>query len=93
MPAKPMERPIHSRARSCVPPVTAASTVTIQNGLVAISTAISPLGSHCDPSTTPPLPKPSMKKPSTARRGHVSSGGSARPRNDRTAASTRPAAP
>ena len=44
-------------ACNCRPPVTSASMLTIQNGFVPMSTAVSPLGTNCSPQTTPPLPK------------------------------------
>ena len=68
-----------------------ASMPVIQNGEVAMSTAVSPLGTVCSAHTTPPLPKPMSSVPSTARYGHSRGPGSRSPRAARIAASIDPA--
>ena len=78
-------RPIRS------PPPMNVSTATIQNGLVAMMTAASPLGTNCSAHTTPPLPIPSINRPSTANRGHSAGPGSRSPRASSAPMSTEPA--
>ncbi len=58
------------RSVSGSPPTSSASRPTIQNGEVATSTAVRPLGTVSSAHTTPPFPNPSSNTPSTASVGH-----------------------
>ena len=79
IPKNPIARPIHCRACIGWPPGNIASTLTIQNGVVPMSTAVRPLDRYCSPQTTPPLPSMSMKKPRIASRPQSSRPGNGCP--------------
>src|SRR5213083_1908757 len=67
MPAKPTSSPTTWRSVSGSPSGVSASMPTIQNGAVETSTAVRPLETVRSAHTTPPLPKPRRRAPSTAR--------------------------
>ena len=67
------------------------SMPTIQNGVIATSSAANPLGIVCSAQTRPPLPNPSSRMPSTASRPHARGGGIVSPRALSTATSSAPA--
>ena len=58
-----------TQRRSGAPPVS-SSTLTIQKGMAATSSAVRPLGIVCSAQTTPPLPNPIISRPSRDSAGH-----------------------
>ncbi len=77
--------------RSCSPSGRKASTAAIQNGEVATSTAVRPLGTHCSANTTPPLPSTSIRNPSSVIEPQRDGAGSDSPRITTQPASNPPA--
>ena len=79
IPANPTTRPSTRRVVSRSPSGMQASRPTIQNGHIATSTAVSPLGTVCSAQTTAPLPKPRSSTPSSASAGQDRREGSVAP--------------
>ena len=69
--AEPDEQSGDRAAVNGSPPFSTDSTPTIQNGEVASTTAVSPLGTNSSAQTTMPLPSPIMSTLSNARPGQV----------------------
>src|SRR5262245_19460646 len=91
MPRKPRIRPAMRLPVIGPPSNMNRSVPTIQNGMAATRTAVSPLGTVCSAQTTPPLPTPFIRTPTSAYEGHEAREGSFTPRAIRPPVSKLPA--